>query len=146
VDQSTTVLFGLPEVRVRRVDQVESGARVVHVETAEGGSAASCPGCGVVSVSVKENVVTRPVDLSYGERPLAVAWHKTRWRCREPLCARLTFTEVIEEVPAGRRTTGRLRRAIACAVGDACRSVATLDLRRPEHPVGAHGCVGHRVR
>lgn len=57
MDQSTTVLFGLPGVRVRRVDQVESGARVVHVETAEGGSAASCPGCGVVSVSVKENVV-----------------------------------------------------------------------------------------
>ncbi len=33
-------------------------------------------------------------------------------------------TEAIGEVPAGRRTTGRLRRAIAAAVGDACRSVA----------------------
>ncbi len=85
---------------------------------------AGCPGCGVVSVSVKENVITRPGDLPYGETPLTVEWHKRRWRCREPLCARLTFTEVIEEVSAGRRTTGRLRRAIACAVGDACRSVA----------------------
>jgi len=27
-------------------------------------------------------------------------------------------------LPAGRRTTGRFRREIACAVGDACRSVA----------------------
>jgi len=36
----------------------------------------------------------------------------------------LSFTEAVDEVPAGRRTTGRLRRAIACAVGDACRSVA----------------------
>jgi len=88
VDQSTTVLFGPSGVRVRRVDEVESGARVVHVETAEGGSTAGCPGCGVVSVSVKENVITRFVDLPYGETPLAVAWHKTRWRCREPTCAR----------------------------------------------------------
>jgi len=36
----------------------------------------------------------------------------------------LSFTEAVDEVPAGRRTTGRLRRAIACAVGDSCRSVA----------------------
>jgi transposase len=37
---------------------------------------------------------------------------------------RLSFTESIGEVPAGWRTTGRLRRGIAAAVGDACRSVA----------------------
>lgn len=124
MDQSTTVLFGLPGVRVERVDRERSGVRVVHVETAEGGSAAGCPGCGVVSMSVKGNVVTRPVDLPYGPAPLRVEWHKRRWRCREPSCARLSFTESIDEVPPGRRTTGRLRDAIACAVGDACRSVA----------------------
>jgi hypothetical protein len=33
---------------------------------------------------------------------------------------------VIEEIPAGARTTGRLRRAIGAAIGDACRSVAEV--------------------
>ncbi len=107
-----------------RVELIGFGGRVVHVETAVGGSGSGCPGCGVVSTSVKGNVITRPVDLPYGETPIAVAWHKTRWRCREVTCARLSFTEAIDEVPSGRRTTGRLRRAMACAVGDACRSVA----------------------
>jgi len=36
----------------------------------------------------------------------------------------LSFTDAITDVPAGWRTTGRLRRGIAAAVGDACRSVA----------------------
>lgn len=101
LNDDTSVLFGLPGVRVARVEQLEFGGRVVHVETAEGGSSSGCPGCGVVSVSVKENVVTGPVDLPYGETPIAVRWHKTRWRCREPTCARSSFTEAIDEVPAG---------------------------------------------
>ena len=75
-------------------------------------------------MSVKEYVSTTPRDIPYGERAIALVWHKRRWRCVEPTCGRGSFTEVIEEVPAGRRTTGRLRRAIAAAVGDACRSVA----------------------
>jgi transposase len=37
-----------------------------------------------------------------------------------------SFTEAIDEIPAGRRTTGRLRRGIGAAVGDACRSVAEV--------------------
>jgi hypothetical protein len=77
------VLFGLPGVRVQRVDLDECGGRVVHVETAAGTSAPGCPACGVVSTSVKGNVITRPADLPYGEAGLVVAWHKTRWRCRE---------------------------------------------------------------
>ena len=55
-----------------------------------------------------------------------MVWHQRRWRCVEPACARLSFTEAIGEVPAGRRATGRLRRAIGSAVGDACRSVAEV--------------------
>ncbi len=52
--------------------------------------------------------------------------HKRRWRCGEATCARSSFTEQIVEVRAGARTTGRLRRAVAAAVGDACRSVAEV--------------------
>jgi transposase len=120
------VLFGLPGVRVQRVEQDEFGGRVVHVETAPGTSAAGCPGCGVVSTSAKEYPTTRPRDLPYGERGISVLWRKTRWRCQEPSCVRGSFTEAIDEVPAGARTTGRLRRAIGAAVGDACRSVAEV--------------------
>ena len=53
-------------------------------------------------------------------------WHKRRWRCHEPACSRKSFTEAIAEIPPRARTTGRLRRAIAAAVGDACRSVAEV--------------------
>jgi transposase len=126
LSNGTTVLFGLSGVRVQRVEQDEFGGRVVHVETGEDTSAAGCPNCGVVSSSVKEYVTTRPRDLPYGEGRISVLWHKTRWRCRESTCSTGSFTESIEEVPVGRRTTGRLRRAIGAAVGDACRSVAEV--------------------
>jgi transposase len=125
LDHATTILFDLPGVRVRHVERDESGGRTVHVETAAE-YAAGCPGCGVVSTSVKQRVATTPRDLPYGERGISLVWHKRRWRCVEPTCGRGSFTEAIEEIPAGARTTGRLRRAIASAVGDACRSVAEV--------------------
>ncbi len=126
MSNGTTVLFGLPGVRVARVEQDGFGARVVHIETVPGTSASGCPGCGVVSTSAKEYPTTSPQDVPYGERGISVVWHKTRWRCKERSCVRGSFTEAIDEVPSGRRTTGRLRRAIGAAVGDACRSVAEV--------------------
>lgn len=123
MDHATTILFDLPGVRVRHVERDVHGDRIVQVETADE-SAPGCPGCGVVSTSVKQYVTTTPRDIPYGERGISLVWHKRRWRCVEPSCARKSFTEVIDEVPARMRTTGRLRRAVAAAVGDACRSVA----------------------
>ena len=125
MSNGTSILFGLPGVRVSRVERTGDGSRTVHVVTADS-SAVGCPSCGVVSTSVKQNCVTAPKDLPYGEESLMVVWHKVRWRCREPACGRGSFTEQVAEVPAGRRTTGRLRRAIAAAVGDAARSVAEV--------------------
>jgi transposase len=100
LSNSTTTLFGLSGVRVQRVERLRFGERVVHVETADE-SSSGCPSCGVVSTSVKENVVTRPKDLPYGETGISVVWHKTRWRCVEATCVRRSFTEAIDEVPAG---------------------------------------------
>jgi transposase len=124
LEHGTTILFGLSGVRVESVDH-DVGVRVVHVRTADD-AAAGCPSCGVVSTSVKEYPTTTPKDLPYGEVPIEVRWRKRRWRCREQTCPRRSFTEVIEELPVGARTTGRLRRAMASAVGDACRSVAEV--------------------
>lgn len=119
------MLFGLPGFRVRHVDRGEFGARTVHVQT-DDETAAGCPSCGVVSTSAKGRVTTRPHDILYGDDTISIVWHKARWRCVEPACARLSFTESVAEVPAGSRTTGRLRRAVGVAVADACRSVAEV--------------------
>ncbi|MBX6722706.1 MAG: transposase family protein, partial [Dactylosporangium sp.] len=78
--------------------------------------AGMCPGCGAVSTSVKGAVTTRPRDIPYGTGGLELVWHKRRWRCRTADCPRQTFTEAIPQVPPRRRTTGRLRAAVAAAV------------------------------
>ena len=49
---------------------------------------------------------------------MSVQWRKRRWRCRAEHCPRQTFTEQVVQVPAGMRTTTRLRRALAVAVED----------------------------
>jgi transposase len=82
LDHATTILFDLPGVRVRHVERNECGGRVVHVETADR-SALGCPGCGVVSTSVKQYVTSTPRDRPYGERGISLVWHKRRWRCVE---------------------------------------------------------------
>ncbi|WP_160315083.1 transposase family protein, partial [Mycobacterium heckeshornense] len=120
MSDGTTLLFGLPGVRVERVERDVDGTRVVHVVTADE-AAAACPGCGVVSRSVKELVSTSPRDIPYGEDPITVRWHKTRWRCREDYCEKSSFTEAIAQVPARARATTRLRTAIGAAIGDAGR-------------------------
>jgi transposase len=113
----TTILFGLPGVRVRDVVRGGDGTRVVHVVTDEE-TAAACPACGVLSTSVRQRRTTRPRDVPYGEEPLVVRWHKVQYACRETACARRAFTEQIGEVPAGARVTGRLRRYVADRIGD----------------------------
>lgn len=78
---------------------------------------------GVVSISVKEYAVTSPKDLPHGEDRIMVRWNKIRWRCREDYCKLGPFTEAITQVPARVRSTLRLRRQMAKAIGDAARSV-----------------------
>lgn len=127
MENGTTILFGLPGVAVQRVECAGEGgarSRLVHVVTAAG-SAAGCPGCGVVSTSVKQYRTTRPRDLPYGEEPLAVRWHKRQYRCREAACPRQAFTESIAEIPARARVTGRLCRAVAAQVASG-RSVPAV--------------------
>ena len=124
----TTILFGLPGVRVRHVERGDQGARVVHVVT-DDEAAAACPKCGVFSSSVRQCRTTRPRDLPYGEEHLVVRWHKVQYACRQAQCPRKAFTEQIPEVPAGARLTGRLRRSVAHQIGEGLAvSVASLGL------------------
>jgi transposase len=59
-----------------------------------------------------------------------VQWRKRRWRCRTRGCARQSFAEQVGQVPAGMRTTTRLRAALAVAVEDG---------RDPSEVAAAHG-------
>ncbi|SDY74780.1 zinc-finger of transposase IS204/IS1001/IS1096/IS1165 [Modestobacter sp. DSM 44400] len=113
----TTILFGLPGVRVHKVVRAADGVRVVHVIT-DDETAAACPACGVFSTSVRQRRTTHPRDLPYGEAPLAVRWHKIQYACAETACDRRAFTEQITELPARARVTGRLLRHVAGRVGD----------------------------
>ncbi|MFD4144569.1 ISL3 family transposase [Streptomyces sp. NPDC058572] len=72
-------------------------------------TARACPECGVFASRVKGPATTRPRDLPYGGSGLEFFRHKRRWWCGEALCPRKSFTEQIEEIPAGARLTGRLR-------------------------------------
>jgi transposase len=149
---------------VERVALTGLGVRIVQLIT-DDPDAARCPGCRVRSTSGKDWVLTRPHDLPSGGGPVAVQWRKRQWRCRTEVCPRASFTEQVAQVPAGMRTTTRLRTALAVAVEDGRdqsevaawhgvswptvqRAVAVrgaVELAEPD-PVAAHGSVGDRVR
>jgi len=59
---ATTTLFDVRGLAVTRVERAADGTRVVHAVTDEP-MAAACPGCGVLSSSVKHRAVTSPKDL-----------------------------------------------------------------------------------
>jgi hypothetical protein len=113
----TTLLVGLEGLVCQKVELDAEGRAVAHLVTADE-QAARCPGCELVSSAPKGNVTTRPRDLPYGGRGVALMWHKRRWRCKNPDCARSSFTESLPVVPARHRLTGRLRQAAGAAVGD----------------------------
>ena len=125
------------------VERRDDGARVVHVITDEP-SAAACPGCGVVSSSVKEYVSTSPRDIPYGQERILVRWNKTRWECKEDYCQQDSFTEAILQIPARARTTTRLRTAMGTAIGEAARSVAEVaDAHAVSWPTAHRAFVAH---
>ena len=102
---------------VERVALTAEGVKIVQLVTSDL-DAARCPGCREVSRSAKEWVLTRPKDLPCGGRAVVMQWRKRRWRCRTQDCPRQTFTEAVGQVPAGMRTTTRLREGLARSVAD----------------------------
>jgi transposase len=110
-------LLGLAGLKVEGVVLSSAGVKIVQLAT-DDPDAARCPACRAVSSSGKDWVLTRPKDLPCGGVFALVQWRKRRWRCRTEGCARRTFTEAVAQVPAGMRTTTRLRAALAVAVED----------------------------
>ncbi len=117
-----SLLLDLDGFAVDRIESDAFGGRVVHVVTADE-SACACPSCGVFSTSVKAMVCTRPRDIPYGVRSLRLIWHKRRWRCRERLCPRASFTESLPAIRARSRLTTRMRCELGYAVAEGGRVV-----------------------
>lgn len=93
------------------------GRRVVveQVEDLHG-----CPACGVVAESPTYDMRDcRVKDLPFGERPLQVVWRKRRFRCLEPSCGQRLFVERSDQILPRRRSSERLRRALARADAEA---------------------------
>jgi transposase len=109
--------LGLAGLAVERVALTAAGFKIVQLVT-DDPDAARCPVCRVRSTSGKDWVLTRPRDLPCGGEFAVVQWRKRRWRCRAADCPRASFTEQVAQVPAGMRTTTRLRAALAVAVED----------------------------
>lgn len=117
----TTRLLGLDGVEVASVCLDEQANPLLALVTAAE-SVRCCPGCGQVARHPHSRVRTCPRDLPVAGRPMALTWTKRRWRCRNPGCARATFTEHIAQIPPRHRLTVRLREAAGAAVGDGGRT------------------------
>jgi len=144
VDRSddASCLLGLVGLAVERVVLTALGVRIVQLVT-DDPDAARCPGCRMVSTSGKDWVLTRPHDLPCGGGQVAVQWRKRRWRCRTESCARASFTEQVAQVPAGMRTTTRLRTALAVAVEDGRDQSEVAAAHGVSWPTVARAVAGH---
>jgi len=141
--RGATLLLGIEGLAVASVALEDGGGRVVDVVTDEE-TAAACPTCGVISTSVKERATTRPRDVPYGQDPIRLVWHKTRWRCRERACPRGSFTESLPAVPARSRLTTRLRAECGQHVAEGARCVlAAVDRYRVSWPIVHAAFIAH---
>jgi transposase len=134
--------LGLAGLAVERVALTGLGVRIVQLVT-DDPDAARCPGCRVVSTSGKDWVLTRPHDLPCGGGQVTVQWRKRRWRCRTEVCPRASFTEQVAQVPAGMRTTTRLRTALAVAVEDGRDQSEVAAAHGVSWPTVQRAVVGH---
>jgi transposase len=118
----TTKLLGLEGVQVAGVELGEDGVPWVTLLT-DAESARHCPMCGFRSETPHSNVRTRPRDLAVAGRPTQLTWIKRRWRCMEPTCPKVTYTEAVPQIPPRSRLTGRLRHEVGRDVADRGRTV-----------------------
>ncbi|WP_370525977.1 transposase family protein [Pseudarthrobacter sp. NBSH8] len=88
-------LLGVEGIHVSTVTATGTGL-LLRIET--GGELAGCPDCGVVAVGHGRRQV-RLHDIPCFGRPVRLLWAKRVWRCPDPGCPRMTFTE---EHPPGR--------------------------------------------
>jgi transposase len=82
-------MFGVPGARVLGA---ERDARGVRLTVESDRAVEGCHRCGVLAVPHGRRVQVLH-DAPFGHRRVRVAWRKRVWRCLEPACAMVTFTE-----------------------------------------------------
>ena len=115
-------LLGLPGFRVLEVHEDPSEVIVV-VELAV--QAVGCPGCGVVARAHGRAVVDYR-DLACFGRPARLRWRKRRFRCEEPACAIVTWSETSPALSARCLLTDRAGAECCLQVGLNARPVAQM--------------------
>jgi transposase len=129
-------------LKVEGVVRTSAGVKIVQLAT-DDPDAARCPVCRLRSTSGKDWVLTRPRDLPCGGEFSRLLWRKRRWRCRTEGCPRRTFTEAVAQVPAGMRTTTRLRAALTAAVEDGRDQAEVATAHRVSWPTVQRAVVTH---
>ncbi len=94
---AASVLFNLPEYEVVEVTRDKDGGRRLVISTPV--PEAACPDCGVFSSRIHQR--TRLADVPF-DGLVEVVWVKKRWRCAEPLCGRVSFTNTPSRSRRGR--------------------------------------------
>ncbi len=119
------VMFGVPGVRVLDVDADDGGLRLT-VET--DARVEGCRECGVLAVP-HDRREHRLHDAPFGHRRVVVRWRKRVWRCAEPACPTVTFTESHPLAGPRSRLTRRAVVWAADALADDDTTVAALARR-----------------
>lgn len=120
---SAATLIGMPGFVVRAAAEDDDGQVWVLVETTA--KTARCAGCGVRAES-KGRKEVKVRDLPVGGRPVVLVWRKRRWRCRNRVCPRKTWTEKSELIAPRAVLTGRAREEIFRQVGGHVRATAEV--------------------
>jgi transposase len=84
-----------------------------------------CAGCGILATPHGRRVV-RVRDLPIGGRPVVLLWRKRLWRCREPVCGVLTWTEQAATIRPRAVLTQRARAEACRRVGKDAHAVAAV--------------------
>jgi transposase len=75
------------------ITQIRLNGPVVVLEAAALTANAACPGCGVLSGSIHDRYVRRPLDLPWRGRVVRLQLTVRRFRCTAVACPRATFAE-----------------------------------------------------
>ena len=117
------LLVGLPSVTVNGVGEWPLWLRV-EIET--GAPRPDCAGCGTPAWDHGQREVLL-VDLPVFGRPARLAWRKQRWRCPNPSCAVLTWSEHQPTIGSQRSAlTTRAARWVTRQVGKHGRAVSEV--------------------
>ncbi len=137
---ATTAMLGLSGFRVLAVSEYAGELEQAVETTAEEGW---CPACGV-SARLHDRRPTWVRDLPAAGRPVTLVWVKRIWRCHEPLCSTVTWTEANDEVRPRASMTERARQEACRRVGQDGHTVAAEGRRlrgRVGHDHGSGCCL-----